>query len=131
MNRMRRANRQATRLLHLCTVNGSLDEARARDVVQRAIAGGHADGLAVVSRFLRLVKIVRAAQTATVESAVPLPIDLRGRIEAGLAERYGRTIAASFEENRGLIGGLRIRVGSDVYDGSVRGGLAALEARFR
>ena len=29
-----------------------------------------------------------------------------------------------------LIGGLRIRVGSDVYDGSVRAGLAALEKHF-
>jgi F0F1-type ATP synthase delta subunit len=29
-----------------------------------------------------------------------------------------------------LIGGVRIQVGSDVYDGSVRAGLAALEKSF-
>jgi len=29
-----------------------------------------------------------------------------------------------------LIGGMRIKVGSDVYDGSVRAGLAELEKSF-
>ena len=36
----------------------------------------------------------------------------------------------SFVENPSLIGGMRVRVGSDVYDGSVKAGLVALEKSF-
>ena len=38
-----------------------------------------------------------------------------------------RGSALSFVLNPALIGGMRIQVGSDVYDGSVQAGLAALE----
>ena len=55
---------------------------------------------------------------------------MRDGIEAGLARVYGPGLAASFEENPALIGGMRIKVGSDVYDDSVRARLAALEARL-
>ena len=41
--------------------------------------------------------------------------------------RDSRTI---FGHRPALIGGMRIQVGSDVYDGSVRAGLAALEKKF-
>ena len=40
-----------------------------------------------------------------------------------MARAYGPGVSTSFAENAALIGGLRVRVGSDVYDGSV---LAAL-----
>jgi F-type H+-transporting ATPase subunit delta len=39
-------------------------------------------------------------------------------------------VSTSFAENPALIGGMRVRVGSDVYDGSVRTALLALEERF-
>jgi F-type H+-transporting ATPase subunit delta len=43
---------------------------------------------------------------------------------------YGAGVEATFTENPALIGGMRIKVGSDVYDDSVRARLAALEARL-
>ena len=36
----------------------------------------------------------------------------------------------TFVPNPELIGGMRVTVGSDVYDGSIRNQLAALEARL-
>ncbi|HVP79079.1 MAG TPA: F0F1 ATP synthase subunit delta [Thermodesulfobacteriota bacterium] len=47
-----------------------------------------------------------------------------------MARAYGPGISASFVHNPGLIGGMRIKVGSDVYDGSVRARLAGLEKTF-
>ncbi len=44
--------------------------------------------------------------------------------------RYGAALRTTFVLQPALIGGLRIQVGSDVYDGSVRAGLAALERSF-
>jgi len=43
---------------------------------------------------------------------------------------YGSAIDTEFESLPALIGGMRIKVGSDVYDGTVRSGLAELEKRF-
>ncbi len=47
-----------------------------------------------------------------------------------VAHRTATDLETSFEQNAALIGGVRIKVGSDVYDGSVRARLAALEARL-
>jgi len=86
--------------------------------------------LALLSHFQRLVKLDRGRHTAEVESATPLPEDLRASIESDLARIYGSGISASFAHNPALIGGMRIKVGSDVYDGSVRARLDALEKSF-
>ena len=51
-------------------------------------------------------------------------------MQAGLARRYGSGLTTSFETSADLIGGMRIKVGSDVYDGSVRARLAAIESRL-
>ncbi len=44
-----------------------------------------------------------------------------------LRSKYGDGLTTDFRVNPNLIGGLRIRVGSDVWDGSVRGRLDRLE----
>ena len=97
--------------------------------------GGLPDPAAAArSRFsrtcCRLVRLDRDGHRAIVESATPLPDDLRIDVQAGLARAYGQGLDTSFEVNPRLIGGMRIRVGSDVYDASVRARLAALEARL-
>ncbi len=130
MKTTRQIKRGAKRLFRLCLVNGMLDEGRTRQVVQRIIDDKRRGGVALLSRFQRLVKLDCARHTAKVESAMPLPADLRERIQAGLARTYGPGISASFAHNPGLIGGMRIKVGSDVYDGTVRARLAALEKGF-
>jgi F-type H+-transporting ATPase subunit delta len=126
----KQAKREARRLFRYCLVNGLLDANRVRDVVQHVVAAGHRDCPAILSHFKRLVKLDLARHTATVESAAPLPADLQAAIDAGLTRRYGPGLSTAFAHHPALIGGMRIQVGSDVYDGSVRAGLAALEKRF-
>ena len=123
----RRAKRDARQLFRLCLVNGVLDESRVRHVAQRVVAAGRGDGRAIMWHFRRLVKLDLARHTATIESATRLPADLRAVIEAGLTRRYGPGLTTAFAHSPALIGGMRVQVGSDVYDGSVRAGLAALE----
>jgi F-type H+-transporting ATPase subunit delta len=130
MKTNRQIKREAKRLFRLCLVNGLLDEGCARQVVQRVIDDKRRGDLALLSYFQRLVKINYARRTAEVESAMPLPAEMRERIQAALARIYGPGVSASFAHNPGLIGGMRIKVGSDVYDGSVRARLAALEKGF-
>jgi len=126
----KKAKDDARQLYHLCTVNGLLDENRVRQVVQRVIAAKRRDGSAVLAHFLRLVRLDCARHTAIVESATPLPPDLQAAIQANLMRRYGPGLAMAFSQRPALIGGIRVQVGGDVYDGSVRAGLEALEKSF-
>jgi F-type H+-transporting ATPase subunit delta len=130
MKTARQTRREAKRLFRICLVNGLLDEGRTRQVVQRIIEDKRRGGLSLLSHFRRLVKLDCARHTAEIESAMPLPADLRGSIQAALVRTYGPGISASFAHNPELIGGMRIQVGSDVYDGSLRARLAALEKSF-
>ena len=123
----KRAKREAKQLFRLCLVNGLLDESRVGRVVQFVVAAGHRDCPAILSHFGRLVKLDLARHTATIESATPLSADLQAAVEAGLARRYGPGLTAAFAQRPALIGGMRIQVGCDVYDGSVQGRLTALE----
>jgi F-type H+-transporting ATPase subunit delta len=131
MKSTRQTHREARALFELCRLNGSLDESRVRQVVRQVIASHRVGGLAVLSRFKRLVRLDRARHTAEVGSAVPLSADVRPLIETALARKYGRDIVTSYSHDPTLIAGVRVRIGSDVYDGSVKGGLEALEARFQ
>ena len=130
MKANKQARREAKQLFRLCLVNGVLEENRARQVVQQIVAARPRGYLATLSYFRRLVELDCARHTAKVESALTLPADFQASVQAGLARAYGPGLTTSFAENTALIGGMRIRVGSDVYDGSVQGRLAALEQSF-
>jgi F-type H+-transporting ATPase subunit delta len=130
MKTKKQTQREARRLFRLCLVNGALDEDRVRDVVQRVIDAGRPGSLKVLARFQRLVRLDRAAHTAHVESAAPLPADVKTSIESSIARLHGAGIATTYDANPELLGGARITVGSDVYDSSIQGRLAELEARL-
>jgi F-type H+-transporting ATPase subunit delta len=130
MRSARQTRRDAKRLYRLCLVNGLLDPARTQQIVQKVIATKRRNSLMLLSYFQHLVKLDSARNTAEIESAAPVPEDLRASIQSDLVRIYGPGIRTSFIHNPTLIGGMRIKVGSDVYDGSVQAGLAALRKSF-
>ena len=130
MHTTRKARKDATRLWRLCLVNGRPDAARVRTIVDGLIETRRTGATAVLSYFLRLTRLDAARWSARVDTAVPLEAADRAVVEAALVERYGRGIETAFAVNPALIGGMRLTVGSDVYDGSVRARLAALDRRF-
>ena len=130
MKRIRQAKRDAKELFRLCFVSGSLDEGRMRQVVERVGKSKNRNRLNVLAQLRRLVELDRARHTATVESATPLPPAMQASVQAEISRVYGPGLTVSFFDRPALIGGMRIQVGSDVYDGSVQARLAALEARF-
>jgi F-type H+-transporting ATPase subunit delta len=126
----KQARREAKELFRRCLTDGLLDEGRARQVVTRVLQIRPRGYLAILSHFQHLVKLHLEERTARIESPVPLDDRQKAAITAQLSQRYGSGLIFAFQENPGLIGGLRVRVGSDVIDGSVRGRLAALEQSF-
>jgi F-type H+-transporting ATPase subunit delta len=80
----------------------------------------------ILTHFQRLVKLDIERRTARVESATQLSDSLMAAVNANLAQRYGQGLDVGFIVNPALIGGLRVKVGSDVFDGSVRARLNEL-----
>jgi F-type H+-transporting ATPase subunit delta len=128
MKASRKTRRIARHLFRLCLVDGRLDSTRVRGVATRVAASRQRGSISVLGDFRRLVRLDRERHHALVESATPLPDDLRAEVRAQLTTRYGDDLDTLFSENPALIAGMRIRVGSDVYDGSVRAKLAAIDA---
>jgi len=130
MKTTKQIKRDARQLFRLCLVNGLLDEGRIRQVVARVIEAKRRGYLALLSEFERLMRLDRMEHTAEVATATPLPSDLRANVQARLEAAYGPGTEIKFVQKPELIGGMRIKVGSDVYDGSVQLELALLNNSF-
>jgi F-type H+-transporting ATPase subunit delta len=130
MGRTKQAKRDAKQLFRHCLVNGLLDEGRVHEIVRRVAESKNRNRLKVLSYFRRLVGLEQARHTATVENATLLSADIQASIQAGLAQAYGPGLNTTFSHSPELIGGMRIKVGSDVYDSSVKARLSAIQARF-
>jgi F-type H+-transporting ATPase subunit delta len=63
---------------------------------------------------------------AIVESATPLHETEQVTVTADLQLRHGSDITTEFRTNPDLLGGIRIKLGSTVWDGSVKSRLEAL-----
>lgn len=126
----KQARRDGKQLFQGCLAHGRLDEARVRETVKVVSERKPRGWLAALTHFQRLVKLELDRCTARVESVVPLDDHQKGRLKDRLEALYGAGLNFEFVQNARLLGGLRVRVGSDVYDGSVETRLAALEQSF-
>ena len=118
------ARRVSRSLYRSCLVDGRLDESRVRLVVSKLTASRPRGVLGILQNFRNLV----ATELATVESASELDASTRTQLQSGLNAKYGRPLALEFKTTPELLGGIRIKVGSDVWDGSVKTRPAALQA---
>jgi F-type H+-transporting ATPase subunit delta len=73
-----------------------------------------------------LVAELRERLVAEVHVAVPLTDDQRGRLVAALVAAYGHDVHLDVVHDPGLIGGITVRIGDELIDGSVASRLAEL-----
>jgi F-type H+-transporting ATPase subunit delta len=126
----KQALRGARRLSRSCQVNGLLDANRVRQTIAQLVQQKPRGYVEILSRLHRLVKLDVEQHTARVESATPLPADLQADVSHHIEDKYGSGLEILFSQNPTLIGGLKIQVGSDLYDGSVKTRLEKLEQNF-
>jgi F-type H+-transporting ATPase subunit delta len=126
----KQARRDAKELFRSTVVNGVLDENRVRNVVGKVVQLKPRGYVHILSHFQRLVKLEVERRTAKVESATPLSAEVQADVTNKLGKLYGQGLNISFTQNPALLGGLRIKVGSDVYDGSVQARLDNLVETF-
>jgi F-type H+-transporting ATPase subunit delta len=84
--------------------------------------------LALLKVYQRYIVNELAKSRALVEHSGPVAAATLGLIERAMTQRYQRPVAAIAQANPRLLAGLRVRVGSDVYEASVAGQLAALSS---
>ena len=126
----KQARRDAKSLFRSTFVNGVMNEAKVRQVVQLLLAGKPRGYVPVLEHIKHLIKLEQDRMAAKVETAVPATPEMQQSISANLAKIYGPGLNISFQQNPSLVGGMRIRVGSDVYDGSLSARLNALQQSF-
>lgn len=126
----KQARRDAKTLFRAAQVDGLLDENRARQIVDEVLATKPRGYVAILSHFQRLLKLDEDRRTAKIETAAPLTPEIESSVKTSLEKRYGKGLHFSFAQNPALLGGMRVQVGSDVYDGSVRARLNELEENF-
>ena len=120
----------ARRLFGFCQTDGKLDEAKLRDVFQKVAEAKPRDFRGILAALHRLTRLDVERRTVTVTSAETLaPADER-RVMANLIAQYGENLIFHFAVDPTLLGGLRIRVGNDVFDGTVQGRIDRLAAAF-
>jgi len=78
---------------------------------------------AIARAYTELCDEIGNVIRATVVSATPLEPKQGAQIEQLLADKTGKKVALEYATDPALIGGLRIRLGSREFDGSVRGDL--------
>ena len=123
-------NRIAKKLFTACVVDGQLDEESVRKVVRKLIDTQPRGYLAILNAFWRLVRLENESNQALIESAVELDESTRNDVVTDLKKKYGPQVQTEFKVNPDLIGGMKIRVGSDVWDGSVKNRIERLEEKF-
>lgn len=110
----------ARRLFRLCLDGNTVAEDRVRLIARKIAERKPRNYEALLAAFSRMVEYAVKSRTATIQSAVPLTEEERSRIQTKLAAKYGDGLYYNWEVVPDLLGGVRIQVGDDVKDGSVR-----------
>ncbi|MEO6848189.1 MAG: F0F1 ATP synthase subunit delta [Chthoniobacterales bacterium] len=126
----REARKLARELFKLSLVNGRLDSKRVSEIVDSVAAKKPRNYFQILKELQRLIRLETEKHHAIVESAVALDAASSQAIEKSLKTRFGNHITTEFKTSPALIGGLRIRLASDVWDGSVLSRLNLLKEQL-
>ena len=84
----------------------------------------------VLQYFKRLLRLEIEKRHARIEGATQLAPEAAVDIVARLTRKYGEDLTTEFVVDPTLLGGVRVRVGSDVWDGTLRNRLERLQQQL-
>ena len=124
---IRRLSRE---MLRASFTDGQLDSGRISSLVDSLIARKPRNYIGVLKNYRRLLRIEVEKRRARIETASEVDRETGSTLVANLKKKYGSDLTTEFVVNPQLLGGMRIRVGSDVWDGSVRNRLERLQQQL-
>jgi F-type H+-transporting ATPase subunit delta len=107
--------------------DGQLDAGRISSLVDSIVAKKPRHYIDVLKNYRRLLRLELEKRLAKIETAIEVDSTTSSELVTNLKKKYGSDLTAEFVVNPQLLGGMRIRVGNDVWDGSVRHRLERLE----
>ncbi len=116
----------AKQLFKLSVVNGVVSPEQVAGVLGWIEKTSPRQPVALLKAYHHRIATELAKSRAEVEHAGPVSDATLKQIEAAMTKRYARPVTATAKANPKLLAGLRVRVGSDVYESSVAGQLAKL-----
>jgi F-type H+-transporting ATPase subunit delta len=121
---------QSRSLLRSSFTDGQLDRGKIESLVNSLIAKKPRNYMGVLENFKRLLRLEVEKRRARIESATELNEETMAQIIANLKRKYGQDLMTESVVNPEVLGGMRIRVGSDVWDGTVRNRLERLQQQL-
>ena len=110
--------------------DGQLDPGRIASSVDLLIERKPRHYIDILKNYKRLLRFELEKRRARVETVSEMDAAMRSELVNNLKKKYGADLATDFVVNPRLLGGMRIRVGSDVWDGTVRNRLERLEQQL-
>jgi F-type H+-transporting ATPase subunit delta len=126
----REARRTARELFRLSLVNGRLDATSVSEISRRLTTEKPRAYLQILKELARLVRLELERRHSIIESAAPLDDSSAASIAKRLKLKFGDDITTEFRTSPDLLGGLRIKLGSDVWDGSISNRLNTLSQQL-
>jgi F-type H+-transporting ATPase subunit delta len=114
-------------MLRASFTDGQLDPGRITSLVDSLIARKPRHYIEVLKNYRRLLRLELEKRRARIETASEVDSATTSELVANLKQKYGSDLTTEFVVNPELLGGMRIRVGSDVWDGTVRNRLERLQ----
>ena len=124
------ARKTSRDLFRASFTDGRLDPNKTRIIANQVIRSKPHNFVGILKDYQRLVRLEVEKHHAIVESPAPLDPQTAEQLTKSLQARYGNDLTTEFQVAPTLIGGLRIRIGSDVFDSSIRGRLSILQNQF-
>jgi len=124
---IRRLSRE---MLRASFTDGQLDPGRIASLVDSLIARKPRHSVEILQNYRRLLRLELEKRRARIETASEVDPETRSKLIADLKQKYGNDLTTEFVVNPQLLGGMRIRVGSDVWDGTVRNRLERLQQQL-
>ena len=119
--------RLSRKMLQASFTDGQLDPGRVSSLVDSLIAKKPRNYVDALKNYRRLLRLELEKRQATVGTSNEIDPAMRSEIVDNLKKKYGNDLSTEFHVDPQLLGGMRIRVGSDVWDGSVRNRLERLQ----
>lgn len=121
------AQSTARRILRLCSRDGEVNEKILGQVIKKLATEKPRDYRGMLQALRRLLRAELARKQVTVESAVALNETTANKVKKSLTGQYGKDLNFEFKVTPELLGGMRVRIGNDLFDGSVKARLQRLQ----